>query len=109
MAAWLPAVKVVLPYLTQIVAAAVPVFTKRADRLGAEELTRNQISELQDAVTHNAESLKILAAQLEKAISDIDVASAKIERAIKTTRTLAILALVFSITAIILWLYIWTH
>jgi hypothetical protein len=109
MAAWLPAVKVILPYLAQIVGAAIPVFTRKADRSGAEDVTRNQIAELQDAVTHNAESLKVLATQLQQAISDIDAASARIEREIKSTRALALLALILSLAAIILWLYTGTH
>ena len=108
MAAWLPAVKVILPYLTQIITAAVPVFTRKMDRVGAED-TGRQISELQDAATRNAESLKILATQLQKAISDIDAASAGIEREIRMTRALAILALILSIAAVALWLYSWAH
>ncbi len=109
MAAWLPAVKVILPYLAQIVGAALPVFTRKADKSGAEDVIRNQIAELQDAVTHNAESLKVLATQLQQAISDIDSASARIEREIKSTRALALVALILSLAAIILWLYTWTH
>ena len=108
MAAWLPAVKVILPYLAQIVGAAIPVFTRKADK-SAEDVTRNQIAELQDAVTHNAESLKVLATQLQQAISDVDSASARIEREIKSTRVLALLALILSLAAIILWLYTRTH
>ena len=109
MAAWLPAVKAILPYLTQIVTAAIPAFTKKADKTGTEDITRNQISELQDAVTHNAESLKILATQLQQVINDIDSGSAKIEKEIKAIKRLAILAIALSIVAIILWLSSWVH
>jgi uncharacterized protein YlxW (UPF0749 family) len=109
MAAWLPAVKVFLPYLTQIVTAAIPAFTKKADKTGMEDTTRNQISELQDAVTHNAESLKILATQLQQVINDIDSGSSNIEREIKANKRLAILAFALSAVAIILWLSSWVH
>lgn len=109
MAVWLPAVKVVLPYLAQIVAAAIPAFTKKADRAVTEDITRNQISELQDAVTHNAESLKILATQLQRVITDIDSASAKIGEEIKMIRRLAILAVGLSIAAILLWISSWIN
>ncbi len=107
--AWLPAVKVILPYLTQIVAAAIPAFTKKTDKTGADDITRNQISELQDAVTHNAESLKILATQLQQVINDIDSGSAKIEKETQVVKRLAILAIGLSIIAIIFVLSSWVH
>lgn len=109
MAAWLPAVKIILPYLTQIVASAIPAFTKKADKTGTEDITRNQIAELQDAVTHNAEALKILATQLQQVISDIDSGAAKIEKEIKAIKLLAILAIALSMVAIILWLSPWVY
>jgi hypothetical protein len=106
---WLPAVKAILPYLTQIVAAAIPAFTKRADKTGTEDIARNQISELQDAVTHNAEALKILATQLQQIINDIDSGASKIEKETKSIKRLALLAIALSIVAIILWLSSWLH
>lgn len=107
--AWLSAVTVVLPYLTQIVAAAIPAFTKKADKTGAEDITRNQISELQNAVTHNAEALKILATQLQQVINDIDSGSTKIEKETQAVKRLAILAIGLSIIAIIFVLSSWVH
>jgi hypothetical protein len=109
MAGWLPAVKVILPYLAQIVTAAVPAFTKKADKTGSEDITRNQISELQDAVTHNAETLKILATQLQQVINGIDSGAGKVEKETKVTRMLALLAISLSIAAIILWFSSWLH
>jgi hypothetical protein len=107
MVAWIPAVKAILPFLAQIVTAAIPAFTTKADKTGTDELTRNQIAELQEAVTHNAESLKTLAAQLQQFINGIDAGSAKIEKEIKTVKHLAITAISFSAIAIVLWLYSW--
>ncbi len=109
MAAWLPAVKVVLPYLTQIVAAAIPAFTQKTDKGETPDLTRRQIAELQDAVTHNAESIKTLAAQLEQVINDLDAASAKIEKETRTARRLASGAIVLSIAAMLLGIYALVH
>jgi septal ring factor EnvC (AmiA/AmiB activator) len=109
MAAWIPAVKVILPYLTQIVAAAIPAFTKKADKTGTEDITRNQIAELQDAVTHNAEALKILATQLQQVINNIDSGISKIEKEIKAIKLLAIFSMALSIVAILLWLFSWLH
>ena len=109
MAIWLPALKAIFPYVTQIVTAAIPAFTKKTNKGTTEELIPNQILELQEAVTHNTESLKILATQLQKLISGIDTGSSKIEKEIKTIRWLSIIAIIFSAIAIILWLAFWLH
>jgi methyl-accepting chemotaxis protein len=109
MAAWIPAIKVVLPYLAQIVTAAIPAFTKKADKAGSEDITRNQIEELQNAVTHNAEALKILAAQLQQVINDIDSGAGKVEKETKRISRLSLLAIAFSIVAIILCFSSWVH
>ncbi len=101
MPAWLPAVKAVLPFVAQIVTAAIPVFTKK-ERAGTDDIAR-QIAELQEAVTHNAESVKVLATQLQEVINDIGAAG--IEKDIRINRWLAIAALVLSSIAIALWLY----
>lgn len=107
MAAWLPAVKVILPYLTQIVAAAIPAFTKKPTKDDTGEVIQNQISELQIAVTNNSEALKILASQLQQVISGIDSGSAKAEKEIQTIKWLSISAIVLSVIAIALWLTPW--
>lgn len=109
MAVWLPAVKIILPYLTQIVAAAIPAFTTKADKTGAEDITRSQIFELQDAATHNAEALKILATQLQQVISDIDAGAGKIAKETRATRKLALIAIALSFIAIALWIFSWVH
>lgn len=109
MAAWLLTIKAILPYVTQIVTAAIPAFTKKMDRGEADKIIPSQISELQDAVTHNAESIKVLAAQLQQFISGIDTGSVKIEKDIKTIKQLSIFAIAISAFAIILWLISWLH
>jgi methyl-accepting chemotaxis protein len=109
MVAWLPAAKIILPYLTQIVTAAIPAFTKKVDKTGTEDVTRNQVAELQDAVTHNAESLKLLATQLQQVINDIDSGAAKMEKGNRTNRLLALLAIGLSFFSIILWASSWGH
>lgn len=72
MAAWLPVLKAALPYVSNIVAAALPVFTaRRGQDASAGDLVAQQIAELQEAVTGNAETVKGLAAQIEQALSAI--------------------------------------
>lgn len=71
MAAWLPVLKAALPYVSNIVAAALPVFTSRRGQDATGDLIGRQIAELQEAVTGNAETVKGLAAQLEQTLSAI--------------------------------------
>lgn len=71
MAAWLPVLKAALPYVSNIVAAALPVFTARRGQDTPDDVVPRQISELQEAVTRNAETVKGLAAQLEQTLSAI--------------------------------------
>lgn len=104
MALWLPAVKIMLPYVTQIVSAAIPAFTKKTDKTNAEVIIPSQIAELQAAATHHAQSLKTLAIQLQQVISGIDAAAGKMEQEIKTARRLAICAIILALLAITLWL-----
>lgn len=83
MAAWLPVLKAALPYVGNIVAAALPVFTSRRGQDATGELIGRQIAELQEAVTGNAETVKGLAAQLEQTLSAI--ASGETEQAQRLT------------------------
>ena len=66
MAPWLlPVLKAALPYVGNIVSAALPVFTKRREQEASTEVLAKQISELQEAVTANAATVKTLATQLQ--------------------------------------------
>jgi len=76
MAAWLPVLKAALPYIGNIVAAAVPVFTRRKEQDASAELVSRQIAELQEAVTGNVEAVKGLAAQVERTITALDAGEA---------------------------------
>jgi hypothetical protein len=78
MAAWIPVLKAALPYIGNIVAAAVPVFTSRKGQDASAELVSRQITELQEAVTGNAEAVKTLAAQLEQSITALDAGEAEL-------------------------------
>jgi chromosome segregation ATPase len=85
MAAWLvPVLKAALPYVSNIVAAAVPVFTNRKVQDGSAELVSLQIDELQKAVTGNAEAVKGLAAQVEKTITALGAGEADLAQRLAT-------------------------
>ena len=99
MAAWLPLVKAALPYVTQIVTAAIPSFTSKSATSKSDEVIPKQISELQNAVTQNAESIKGLAAQLKQTIEGIDAAGENLQRELRGLRRLAVIAVVAAVLA----------
>jgi len=94
MAAWLPVIKVVLPYVAPIVSAALPVFSKKkSDK--ADPLVTQQIAELQDAVKSNNDSVKALAKAVEESAKANDAA-------IRQARTLAVTALALAAIALVI-------
>lgn len=89
---WILIVKVVLPYIAPIFEAALPAFTKKkSDK--ADPVVNQQISELQEAVKKNAESIAALAKAMEEAVKAND-------EAIRSTRLLAIFALGIAIISL---------
>ncbi len=99
MAAWLPLLKASLPYITQIVTAAIPAFTSKSSADKPAEVIPTQIAELQSAVTQNAEAVKALATQLKGTIEGIDTGAAKLEQEIKALKRLARIAIALAILA----------
>ena len=101
--AWLlPAVKVILPYLSSIVAAAMPVFTTRkSDEAAAAQaqLLQQQIQELQSAASQNALHIKELAEQLQKTVAALEQAASIAESRFRRTTALCIGAIVVSFIA----------
>ena len=100
MAAWLPLIKAALPYVTQIVTAAIPSFTSKSAANKSDDVIPKQISELQNAVTHNAESIQGLAGQLKQTIEGIDAAGENLERELATLRRLTMIAAVMAVLAV---------
>ena len=105
MAAWLPALKALLPYATQIVTAAIPAFTRKTGP--AQDVIPQQIQELQGAVIHNAESVKILATQMQQVITGIDSGAVRIERDMRISKRLSVIAIVLSLIAIASCIGLW--
>jgi uncharacterized membrane protein len=104
MAAWLlPAVKVILPYLSSIVAAATPVFTTRkSDGAAAAQahILQQQIAELQSAASQNAVHIKELAEQLQKTVAALEQGASLAESRFRRTAALCIGAIVVSLIAL---------
>jgi hypothetical protein len=98
----IPLIKVLGPYLTTIATTAIPAFTAKSAAAKADPVLVQQISELQDAVTKNAQSLHVLAGQLQKVIASAEQTSAAAERQIATYKSLVIGSAITSVAAITL-------
>lgn len=101
----IPLIKVLGPYLTTIATTAIPAFTAKPAEAKADPVQTQQISELQQAVTKNAQSLHTLAEQLQKVIALAEQASAEAERQIATYKSLVIGSAVIAVAAIVIAAY----
>ena len=99
MAAWLPVVKVVLPYIAPIVSAALPALTKKKSER-VDPLVAQQIAELQEAVKTNNESIKALAKAIEASAEADDAAA-------RQARLMAAAALALAAVALLVALATW--
>lgn len=102
MAAFLPALKIALPYISQIVTATVPMFTSRTANGKSDELVAQQIQELQTAVTQNAESVKGMATQWKDTMESLDSAAARLQKEIVVLRRLAYGSAAVAVAAVVL-------
>jgi hypothetical protein len=104
MAAWLlPAVRTVLPYISSIVAATMPIFTTRkSDEAAAAQagLLQKQITELQSAASQNAAHIKELAEQLQKTVTALEEGAVIAEARFRRIAALCGAAIFVSIIAL---------
>src|ERR1700694_474871 len=99
MPSWLwPAVKLILPHVGNIVAAAKPAFTKLRNGNPAEQesVVEQQIAELQAAASQNVTHIKELAEQLRLTVAALEKSPADTEVRIKRANAYALAAAVLS-------------
>ena len=102
---FLPAVKLILPHLSGIVAAAKPAFTKpkesNAPSPGDERgVVPQQIAELQAVATQNTAHIKELAEQLRLTVSALEKGAVEAEKRMKRAQALALTATVVSVASV---------
>src|SRR5574340_1132301 len=104
MSTWLiPAVKAILPFVSEIVSAALPVFTTRKSDAPAQDpagVLQQQITELQAAASQNALHVKELAAQLQKTVTALEAGAAIAELRFRRQMALAGVALALALAAL---------
>jgi hypothetical protein len=101
MPSWLlPAVKLILPHVGTLVAAAKPAFTKRQAEGADESVIPQQIAELQNAVSQNATAVRELAEQLRLTVTAVEQATAVTQAREKRLYAISVAALVLSLVAL---------
>ena len=100
MPAWLlPAVKLILPHVGNIVAAAKPHFTRRKE--AADQSTvQQQIAELQAAATENATLVKELAEQLQVTITALEQSAVGTQERVRRLYAISVTAMLAALAAI---------
>lgn len=93
----IPILKAVAPYVAQIATIAIPAFTSRSAETGqADPVVAKQIQELQEAATHNAEAVQVLADKLQQALDGMEMAARESEARFAKYRFALAAALVVS-------------
>jgi hypothetical protein len=101
----IPLIKALGPYLTAIATSAIPAFTAKSEVAKSDPIVAQQITELQDAVTKNAQALHTLAEQLQKVITSAEQASVEAQRQVATYKTLVLGSSIVSVIAIAIAIY----
>jgi sensor c-di-GMP phosphodiesterase-like protein len=100
MPAWLPLIKATLPYVAEVARLAIPAFTAKNASERPEALMQQQIAELQDAATRNAESVRTLGRQLQETITAIESAANAYQAERRRQQWLVLLSLGIGLVAL---------
>ena len=102
MPAWfLPAVKLILPHVGNIVAAATPVFTRHRETADRNTVAQ-QIAELQTAATENAALTKDLAEQVQATIKALEQSAATMQERARRLYAFSMVAVLVSLAALLI-------
>lgn len=103
MPAWLiPVLKSVLPYVSTIITAAAPVFTKKSTDAAANQaiLQQQQITELQAAAHGNDAHIKALAIQVQNTVEALEQGAALAEKRHRLVMVFCISVIIISVVAL---------
>ena len=96
---FIPILKAIAPYVAQVATAAIPAFTRKpkpAEDAKSDPVVAKQIEELQEAATKNAESIHLLAENIQQAMLGLETAAADAKKQIAAYKTLLFISLGFS-------------
>jgi hypothetical protein len=98
---------VAAPYLADVITLAKPLFTRGKDKEAEKnlELVAQQIAELQNAATQNAESVKLLATEMQKTLDALQSGAMILEKRLHSAQILATVATTLAAAAIFIAVY----
>jgi hypothetical protein len=102
----LPIIKAVAPYIAQVATAAIPVFTSKPEAAKADPILTRQIEELQAAASQNAQSVHVLAENLQQAMQEIERAAQEARQQAATYKTLLFVSFGFSALSLCMSIYL---
>lgn len=102
---YLSIVKAIAPYIAQVAAAAIPAFTSKPEVAKTEPFVAEQIHELQEAATQNAQSIHMLAEKLQQAIQSIESSAQAAQKQISTYKVVIACSLGLSAVSLALCTY----
>ena len=101
MPGWLlPAVKLILPHVGTIVAAAKPAFTKRKPEGADPGTVQQQIAELQNAASENAALVREVAEKLELTVTALEQAATGMQQRVKRLYAISVASIVVALSAL---------
>ncbi|MET0379725.1 MAG: hypothetical protein ABW049_12105 [Spongiibacteraceae bacterium] len=89
------------PYLADIVVLARPLFTRSKEGEKVPDIVVQQIAELQNAATQNAETARLLATEMQKTINTLQSGALMLERQLHLVRLFAVGASVVAVIALL--------
>lgn len=102
----LPIIKAVAPYIAQVATAAIPAFTSKPEIAKTDPVLAKQIEELQAAATQNAQSVHVLAENLQQAMQEIEKAALEARKQAAFYKALLLVSAGLSATSLITSLYL---
>ncbi|MDP5008084.1 MAG: hypothetical protein NWQ13_03625 [Glaciimonas sp.] len=101
MSAWLPVAKAILPYVSDIIAVAKPVFTNRKGSSAANqiEILQEQVEQLQAASLQNIHDLKALAEQFKTALPALEQEIWDAQVKAKRSHIISVIALIAALSS----------
>ena len=97
MAGWLA---LAVPYIPEIIKIARPLFTRASPQEKSAEVMSQQIAELQSAATQNADSIKLLASEMQHTIDALQTGAAELEKKLERAGVLLIISTIISVLAL---------
>lgn len=95
------------PYLADIITLARPLFTRSKDKDADKDpnILAQQIIELQNAATQNAESVRTLATEMQKTLDALQTGATILETRLRWAQTLAVVSTTVAVLAFFIAVY----